>query len=86
MDLKPYISNMPEPDRELFAKKCGTTLGHMRNVMYRYKPCAPELAVAIWKESNGAVTREELRPDDFWRFWPDLTQPKRSKPTTKTEA
>jgi len=79
MDLKTYLSNLPEPEREPFAKKCGTTAGHLRNVMYGYKPCAPEYAVAIEKETGGAVSRQELRPDDFWRFWPDLPEPKKTK-------
>lgn len=54
--------------------------------MYGYKPCAPEYAVAIEKETGGAVSRQELRPDDFWRYWPDLPEPKRSAQKAKAHA
>jgi DNA-binding transcriptional regulator YdaS (Cro superfamily) len=84
MDLKTYLASLPEPEREPFAKKCGTTLGHLRNVMYGYKPCAPEYAVAIERLSGGVVTREKLRPSDYWLYWPDLSEPKRSKASKAT--
>jgi len=72
MDLKTYLKSLPaDADREAFALRCGTTLGHMRNVMYGYKPCATDLAVSIERESARAVTRQELR-DDWARHWPEL--------------
>lgn len=33
---------------------------------------SPERALAIEVATNGVVTRQELRPNDFWRIWPDL--------------
>lgn len=72
MDLKTYIGKLPADDREAFAVRCGTTPGHMRNVMYRQKSCAPDLAVGIERESGREVTRRDLRPDDWHRIWPEL--------------
>lgn len=70
MDLKTYLSPMTTEAREAFATRCGTTRGHIQNVMYG-KTCAPALAVAIERESAGAVTRKELR-DDWLAIWPEL--------------
>lgn len=27
---------------------------------------------AIEQATNGAVTRKDLRPDDWWKIWPEL--------------
>lgn len=72
MDLKTYVKSLPsEEARVAFATRCSTTLGHLKNVMYGYKPCATDLAVRIERESEGAVTRPELRAD--WAdHWPEL--------------
>lgn len=73
MDLKTYLKSLPgEPDRDAFAKKCGCVLGHLRNVSYGQRPCAPELAVAIERESARQVTRQELCPENWRRVWPEL--------------
>lgn len=72
MDLKTYLQSLPTAKRKEFAKKCGTTLGHMTNVSYAIKTCGPELAVAIERESKKAVTRKELRPNDWKRIWPEV--------------
>lgn len=72
MDLKTFIKSLPDDDaRDAFAKRCDTSLGHLKNVMYGYKPCATDLAVNIERESGRAVTRQELR-DDWVRHWPEL--------------
>lgn len=47
--------------------------------MYGIRPCAPELAVAIERESHKTVTRKELRPLDWKAIWPELDD-KDSKP------
>jgi DNA-binding transcriptional regulator YdaS (Cro superfamily) len=34
-----------------------------------------ELSVLIEKQSDKQITRQELRPDDYWLIWPDLPTP-----------
>ena len=80
MELKKYIANLAPADRECFAEKVGTTKGHLQNAAYGYRACSPELAVAIERFTNKQVTRQELRPDDFWLIWPDLKKPKSTQP------
>ena len=73
MDLKTYLSARDTAAREALAAECGTTLGHLTNVSYLYKPCSPILAARIERATNGAVTRQELRPEDWRDIWPELT-------------
>jgi DNA-binding transcriptional regulator YdaS (Cro superfamily) len=71
MDLKSFLSPMDAEARDQFAVRCGTTRGHLQNVMYGLKTCATYLAVHIERESGGVVRRWELRPD--WdKHWPEL--------------
>lgn len=34
-----------------------------------------EHCLAIERATNGAVTRQDLRPTDYWQIWPDLPAP-----------
>lgn len=74
MDLKTYLTPMDAEAREELARKCGTTRGHLQNVMYGQRPCAAELAVAVEQQTDGAVTRKDLRPNDWAAIWPELAE------------
>lgn len=75
MDLKSYLSPMSPEQRDEFAQRCGTTKGHMQNIMYGMKSCATDLAVSIERESGHQVTRQELR-EDWASHWPELIEAK----------
>jgi len=68
MDLKTYLQSLSGPDREIFASKCKTSVGHLRNIAYGYRPCGESLAIDIERESGGKVRCEELRPDVDWAY------------------
>lgn len=36
------------------------------------RPVPLEHCMAIEKATTGRITRQALRPNDFWRIWPDL--------------
>jgi DNA-binding transcriptional regulator YdaS (Cro superfamily) len=72
MDLRTFLSPLTAPERDEFAKQCGSTRGVLQNIMYGIRPCGPELAVAVERESKGRVRRWDLRPDDWYRIWPEL--------------
>lgn len=58
-EIKAYLKSLPdEPTREAFAVRCGSTIGHLRNVMYGLRTCAEELAVALERESEGKLPCE----------------------------
>jgi len=35
---------------------------------------SPKYASAIEKATNGAVRRQDLRPDDWWKIWSELAE------------
>lgn len=72
VDLKTFLSNLGVAEREAVALDCGTTLGHLQNIVYGLRTCSPVLAVALEKATYGAVTRRDLRPDDWQAIWPEL--------------
>lgn len=73
MDLETYFRGLPDDTaRETFAIRCGTTFLHLRNVACYGKPCGIPLAVAIERETGGAITRPMLRPHDYRDIWPEL--------------
>ncbi|MBK6414086.1 YdaS family helix-turn-helix protein [Sphingopyxis sp.] len=67
MDLKTYLKTLNPDGREVFARRCGTSAGHLRNIAYG-KVCGEKLAVDIERESGRRVICETLRPDVDWQF------------------
>lgn len=45
-----------------------------------------EHCAAIEKATHGAVTRQELRPDDWQHIWPELAAPRKPRRSTDTPA
>lgn len=43
------------------------------------RPIPIERCVQIEQATKGAVRRQDLRPDDWQRIWPELISPKRKK-------
>ena len=68
MDLHQFLAQMSREEREKFASRCDTTLGHLKNVSYGYRTCAESLAIAIERESKRKVRCEQLRPDVDWAY------------------
>jgi DNA-binding transcriptional regulator YdaS (Cro superfamily) len=66
MDLRKFVSPLSPAEREDFAERCETTWGHLKNVVYGFRPCSESLAINIDRESKGAVTCEELCPGVDW--------------------
>ena len=77
MDLKTYLTPMAKDDREAFAKRCNTSLGHIQNVMYGLRACTTELAVAMEGGSAGNVDVETSCPDEKWVRVKDAAWPNR---------
>lgn len=70
--FKAYLDARSQPDRDAFATAVGSTYGHLRNVAYGYRACAPLLATAIEQTSGGAVRRWDLLPTEWAAVWPEL--------------
>jgi DNA-binding transcriptional regulator YdaS (Cro superfamily) len=76
MDLKAYFSPLSPEQKQELADKCGTSVGHLRNVA-NGKTCGPALATALERATDSQVTRKDMRPADCWLIWPDIKPPKR---------
>lgn len=72
MTFKNHLSGLNLVHRASLAQECKTTLGHLQNVAYGYRTPSPILSLAIERATNGAVTRRDLRPDDWHLIWPEL--------------
>jgi DNA-binding transcriptional regulator YdaS (Cro superfamily) len=66
MDLKTYIA--AERGRAVaLASRLGVSISYLSQMAI-----SPERCVDIWRETGGIVTRQDLRPDDWQRIWPEL--------------
>lgn len=64
--LKQFLKPMGKEEKIAFAKKCGTTLGNLNQIIYSTTPCSASLAISIDRESEGAVPCDDLCPSaDF---------------------
>jgi len=68
MNLREYIKPLKKSERERFASRCGTSLGQIKQVAYGHRRASPSLSVSIERESGGAVSCEEMRPDIDWAY------------------
>ena len=74
MTLNEYLKTLPSGGQGEFAKDCGIThtyLSQLSSVQDGRVP-SPALSLVIWNKSKKVVSRQELRPSDFWLIWPDL--------------
>ena len=67
-----YLNGLPKSMRPHFAATCGTTEGYLRKAISCGQLLGTAVCVSIERESAGAVTRQDLRPDDWLANWPEL--------------
>lgn len=88
MKLREYLDTLPRGGIAEFAGKSGISpiyLSQLASVQDGRVP-SPELCVVAERESGFAVTRQEMRPNDFWRIWPDLAHLAPKEAATETGA
>ena len=71
--LKQFTSTMSPDERVDFAERCGTTWPFLRNVIYGSRKPGEKLCVALERESNKFLTRQDLR-EDWEEIWPELSE------------
>lgn len=78
MDFKTYWQGLSIEEREALALKVDSTRGHLQNVAYGSRSCSEELAVALERESNAALSCEVLFPKEgLWHRVKDKSWPHR---------
>lgn len=56
------------------SRSLGVTAAAVNQWIKGLRPVPPKHCVAIERATNGAVTRRDLRPDDWHLIWPELAQ------------
>lgn len=79
MELKTYLATLTLKQRGALAKRCRTSAAHLRNVSYGYRACGESLAIDLERETDGAVTCEESRPDVDWAYLRGTAARRRAK-------
>lgn len=80
--LRSFLNSMSMRDQEAFARKCGSSRGHLRNIVNGTATCAPELAINIEREAGEldiAIPVEELSPNVDWAYIRSSHKPDMSK-------
>lgn len=75
MDLKTYLESEPRGTAPELARAIS---GHAPDI-YMWadgkRPIPVHRAVQIERATGGKVTRQEMRPNDYWEIWTDLEKP-----------
>lgn len=66
--LRAYINSLSPQQQQGFAERCGTSIGYLRKALSVKPNLSESLCINIERESGGAVTCEELRPDVDWAY------------------
>ncbi|POA50754.1 MULTISPECIES: transcriptional regulator [Pseudomonas] len=68
MSLHTYMKSLDKLQVEDLACRCKTTMGQLKQIAYGNRRASGGLAVNLERETKGAVTCEELRPDIDWAY------------------
>lgn len=66
--LREYLNSLPKDQRASFVAACGTSEGYLRKAISVGQKLGSDLCIPIERESKGAVTCEDLRPDADWAY------------------
>lgn len=81
-----YVDDLPYGKAAALASRLGIHTVYLSQLASRHngrKP-SPELCVDIERATDGAVTRRDLRPSDWWRIWPELVSDEFPAPMAPT--
>lgn len=66
--LREYLNNLSTEEQSAFVRRCNTSVSYLRKAISAKQHLGPNLAIAIERETDGAVSCEDLRPDVDWQF------------------
>lgn len=69
--LLQWLRETPKAEAEARCAERGTSIGYLRQIAYGYK-LAGLNGADIELITGGKCRRQDLRPDDFARIWPEL--------------
>ncbi|NKI74179.1 helix-turn-helix domain-containing protein [Dickeya sp. CFBP 2040] len=72
MELKTYIKNLERGGAKKLAETLGISQSHLSQIASGRCPVSPERCVDIEVATARCVSRQDLRPHDWSRIWPEL--------------
>lgn len=72
--LLSYLNGLPKDERARYIAACGTSEGYLRKAISIGQQLGSALCVKLEANSLRAVTRKDLRPNDWQRIWPELVE------------
>ncbi|HBC0585273.1 TPA: helix-turn-helix domain-containing protein [Enterobacter cloacae] len=69
MDLKSYYDGLPRGQKFKLAQELGMPAGYLCQMATGYVKVPPGRALAIEEATKGQVTRRELLPEDWHKYW-----------------
>jgi DNA-binding transcriptional regulator YdaS (Cro superfamily) len=88
MELRAYLDSLPRGGLAAFAAKLDMSAVYLQQLAAKRdgREPSPQLCVDIERATACAVTRRELRADDWWRIWPELVNSDHPIPPGDSEA
>lgn len=65
MDMTTYWASLPAEAKTTLAETVGVSRAYLSQIACGFRQGSPRVAIAIEEATDGAVTREEIRPDVF---------------------
>lgn len=78
--LLQFFNSLGVDGRADFLVSARTSEGYLRKACSVGQTLGPALCSAIERASDGAVTRQDLRPNDWQDIWPELQSPPQRLP------
>jgi len=74
--LRDFLDRLPRGETGAFASRLGISTVYLSQLAARQggREPSPGLCVLIEQHTEGAVTRIDLRPNDWWQIWPELAE------------
>jgi DNA-binding transcriptional regulator YdaS (Cro superfamily) len=72
--LRIYLNSLTPEQQSSFATSVETSIGYLRKAISGGQLLNPATCVKIENNSNLAVTRKDLRPDDWQDIWPEFSE------------
>lgn len=72
MELKKYIDDLERGEAKKLASTLGVSSSFLSQMASGRCAVSPVRCVEIEVATHGSVTRQDLRPDDWERIWPEL--------------
>lgn len=74
MDLRTFLQNNGWGAQIKLSREINISISILNEWVSGKRPIPLKRCVQIEKTTNGAVTRKDLRPDDWIEIWPELAE------------